>query len=424
MSSFSIKRLNKELESFIKDPSPEYTAGPIKDDLYCWHFTIRGPSDTPFENGIYHGVIKLPFSYPNKPPNIMFLTPSGRFEVNSNICLSITKYHTEEWQSAWTIRSMLEAIIAFMPIHEDHDAIGAMDTSEEARKKYAIMSRNFVCDVCGPIVDLLPKVEEKEDKKEENNENLNEDKNDKNDNDNNNNTDDIKIKEIKNKENVKVEVEDDLKFKTSKSEKINYTEIFKKIRQSQYSKINEEIKKKESNEINNNNNNEEEEEEENEEDFNERNYKINNSNNLLDKNMNSKKKKEKLNPLLEEELEFFEIQKSIKFHENEDKNEIEENFINNKKNKNINKEYLKNLTNEKKIELLKLNKQHIEKFFNKQINFLKYYSKKTYEETRSKTLKNFNIIMTCIIIFIFILYWIIIKLNIKFSKYGKIKSYN
>ena len=63
MSSFSIRRLNKELESFIKDPSPEYTASPIKDDLYCWHFTIRGPSDTSFENGIYHGVIKLPYSY-------------------------------------------------------------------------------------------------------------------------------------------------------------------------------------------------------------------------------------------------------------------------------------------------------------------------------------------------------------------------
>ena len=396
MSSFSIRRLNKELESFIKDPSPEYTASPIKDDLYCWHFTIRGPSDTSFENGIYHGIIKLPFSYPNKPPNIMFLTPSGRFEVNSNICLSITKFHTEEWQSAWTIRSMLEAIIAFMPVHEDHDAIGAMDTSEEARKKYAIMSRNFVCDVCGPIVDLLPKVEKKEEK------NLNKEKNEK---------DDINIKEIDNKEN------DDFKFKNSKSEQINYTEIFKKIRQSQYSKINEENNKK--NEINNNNN-EEEEEDENEEDFNEKNN--NNLNNLLDKNMNLNNKKEKINPLLEEELEFYEIQKTIKFHENENKNEIEDNFINNKKNKNINKKILKNLTDEKKIELLKVNKQQLEKFFKKQINFLKYYSKKTYEETRSKTLKNFNIIMTCIIIFIFISYWIIIKLNIKFSKYSRIKS--
>ena len=392
MSSFSIRRLNKELESFIKDPSPEYTASPIKDDLYCWHFTIRGPSDTSFENGIYHGVIKLPYSYPNKPPNIMFLTPSGRFEVNSNICLSITKFHTEEWQSAWTIRSMLEAIIAFMPVHEDHDAIGAMDTSEEARKKYAIMSRNFVCDVCGPIVDLLPKVEKKEEK------NLNKEKNEK---------DDINIKEIDNKEN------DEFKFKNSKSEQINYTEIFKKIRQSQYSKINEENKK---NEINDNNNNNNEEEEENEEEFNEKNNKINNLNNLL--NMN---KKEKINPLLEEELEFFEIQKSIKFHENENKNEIEDNFINNKKNKNINKKILKNLTDEK-IELLKVNKQQLEKFFKKQINFLKYYSKKTYEETRSKTLKNFNIIMTCIILFIFFSYWIITKLNIKISKYSKIKS--
>lgn len=30
--------------------------------------------DTEFEGGFYHGVIKLPNSYPLKPPNIMFLT--------------------------------------------------------------------------------------------------------------------------------------------------------------------------------------------------------------------------------------------------------------------------------------------------------------------------------------------------------------
>jgi ubiquitin-conjugating enzyme E2 J1 len=30
--------------------------------------------DTEFDGGFYHGVIKLPNSYPLKPPNIMFLT--------------------------------------------------------------------------------------------------------------------------------------------------------------------------------------------------------------------------------------------------------------------------------------------------------------------------------------------------------------
>ena len=74
MSNISLKRLQKEYENFLKDPSDDFVAAPIKDDLFCWHFTIRGPEGTEFEGGVYHGVIKLPMSYPYKPPNLMFLT--------------------------------------------------------------------------------------------------------------------------------------------------------------------------------------------------------------------------------------------------------------------------------------------------------------------------------------------------------------
>ena len=56
----------------------------------------------------------------------MFLTPNERFDINMDVCLSMTKYHKQEWQAVWTIRSMIEANIAFFPIREDHDAIGAL----------------------------------------------------------------------------------------------------------------------------------------------------------------------------------------------------------------------------------------------------------------------------------------------------------
>ena len=41
----------------------------------------------------------------------MFLTPSGRFETNTKICLSFSAYHPELWQPAWGIRLILEALI-------------------------------------------------------------------------------------------------------------------------------------------------------------------------------------------------------------------------------------------------------------------------------------------------------------------------
>jgi ubiquitin-protein ligase len=42
--------------------------------MFDWHFTLRGPRDTEFVGGIYHGRILLPADYPFKPPNIMLLT--------------------------------------------------------------------------------------------------------------------------------------------------------------------------------------------------------------------------------------------------------------------------------------------------------------------------------------------------------------
>lgn len=28
--------------------------------------------------------------------------PNGRFDVNMDICLSVTKFHRDEWQASWT----------------------------------------------------------------------------------------------------------------------------------------------------------------------------------------------------------------------------------------------------------------------------------------------------------------------------------
>lgn len=53
----------------------------------------------------------------------MFLTPSGRFETNTKVCLSFSAYHPELWQPAWGIRLILEALISFLPTPAD-GAIG------------------------------------------------------------------------------------------------------------------------------------------------------------------------------------------------------------------------------------------------------------------------------------------------------------
>lgn len=60
----------------LKDPTEEYYAKPLDDNLFEWHFTVHGSPDTEYSGGVYHGRIILPPEYPMKPPNIILLTVS------------------------------------------------------------------------------------------------------------------------------------------------------------------------------------------------------------------------------------------------------------------------------------------------------------------------------------------------------------
>ncbi len=68
-------------------------ARPLESDILVFHYVLEGPEGTPYAGGYYHGLIKFPTEYPLRPPSVLMLTPSGRFEVNQRICLSMSDYH-------------------------------------------------------------------------------------------------------------------------------------------------------------------------------------------------------------------------------------------------------------------------------------------------------------------------------------------
>ena len=69
----AVKRLLKEAQE-LQTPTELYHAQPLEDNIFEWHFTIRGPSGSDFDGGVYHGRILLPAEYPMKPPSIIMLT--------------------------------------------------------------------------------------------------------------------------------------------------------------------------------------------------------------------------------------------------------------------------------------------------------------------------------------------------------------
>nr|ODO03840.1 ubiquitin-conjugating enzyme E2 J2 [Cryptococcus depauperatus CBS 7855] len=121
-----------------KAPPPFIWACPEEKNILDWHFIIRGPPDTPYEGGEYHGLIWFPNDYPFKPPDVKLFTPSGRFEIGHKICMSMTSYHPSTWNAAWSVSTILTGLLSFMLSNEI--TAGAVKTTDEEKRILAKQS--------------------------------------------------------------------------------------------------------------------------------------------------------------------------------------------------------------------------------------------------------------------------------------------
>ena len=85
------------------------------------------------------GKLLFPPDYPWKPPRIMMVTDSGRFETYRRICLSISDFHPESWCPVWPIESIIVGLISFMVSNQN--TVGSLSTSINHRTKIAKESR-------------------------------------------------------------------------------------------------------------------------------------------------------------------------------------------------------------------------------------------------------------------------------------------
>ncbi|KAG6431370.1 hypothetical protein SASPL_109449 [Salvia splendens] len=169
----AVKRILQEVKEMQSNPSEDFVSLPLEENIFEWQFAIRGPRDSEFEGGIYHGRIQLPSEYPFKPPSFLLLTPNGRFETQTKICLSISIITLSTgnrpgvvvkarllkassdcslaslccairfepgYLDAQLFRTALVALIAFMPT-SPNGALGSLDYPKEERRALATKSR-------------------------------------------------------------------------------------------------------------------------------------------------------------------------------------------------------------------------------------------------------------------------------------------
>jgi len=141
VNSTALSRLRQDYMRLKKDPVPYIIAEPMPNNILEWHYVVRGPESSPYLGGLYHGKLKFPPEFPFKPPSIYMITPNGRFKTNTRLCLSISDFHPDTWNPAWSVGTILTGLLSFML--EKSPTLGSLESSDLEKKTLALKSVDF-----------------------------------------------------------------------------------------------------------------------------------------------------------------------------------------------------------------------------------------------------------------------------------------
>ncbi|XP_053685550.1 ubiquitin-conjugating enzyme E2 J2 [Sabethes cyaneus] len=161
-------RLKQDYMRLKRDPVPYITAEPLPSNILEWHYVINGPEDSPYHGGYYHGTLLFSKEFPFKPPSIYMITPNGRFKTNKRLCLSISDFHPDTWNPAWSVATILTGLLSFML--ETTPTLGSCESTTCEKRKYARRSlafnmknevfRELFPEICEEINERLTQLEE------------------------------------------------------------------------------------------------------------------------------------------------------------------------------------------------------------------------------------------------------------------------
>jgi ubiquitin-protein ligase len=130
-----MKRVMKEISEYKKNSKDRcFTLAFDENDLQIIYGIFR-KLDGEYSGGEYIIRVKLPDNYPYSPPVVSCLTPNGRFDAETNICLSITHYHAETWSPLITIEKLLMSVVS---VFYDHNitGVGSLNNKTSEHKKH------------------------------------------------------------------------------------------------------------------------------------------------------------------------------------------------------------------------------------------------------------------------------------------------
>ncbi|WPT11983.1 Ubiquitin-conjugating enzyme E2 27 [Picochlorum sp. SENEW3] len=132
-------RVQKEISNIQKDKGVSGVAVELKSDSSIKYMigSLEGPTDTPYEGGLFYVDIELDDQYPFVPPKMKFITKVWHPNISSAsgaICLDILK---DQWTPALTIKTALLSLQALLSTPEPNNPQDAVVAKQYLSDKAA-----------------------------------------------------------------------------------------------------------------------------------------------------------------------------------------------------------------------------------------------------------------------------------------------
>ncbi|CAM9015292.1 unnamed protein product [Wickerhamomyces anomalus] len=147
MSTPARRRLMRDLKV---NPPDGVSASPLTDNVMVWNAIIIGPADTPFEDGTFRLSINFDEQYPNKPPQVKFISQMFHPNVyaSGELCLDILQ---NRWSPTFDVASILTSVQSLLNdpnisspanveaanLYKDHSSQYAKRVRETVEKSWA-----------------------------------------------------------------------------------------------------------------------------------------------------------------------------------------------------------------------------------------------------------------------------------------------
>ena len=113
MSTPAHRRLQRDFKKLEQEDSEGIIASPDESNLFNWEAMISGPDGTLWEGGTFTMEVKFTEEYPNKPPQINFVTKMFHPNIykDGRICLDILN---NQWSPIYDVAALLTSIRALL----------------------------------------------------------------------------------------------------------------------------------------------------------------------------------------------------------------------------------------------------------------------------------------------------------------------